>query len=229
MGVTWGRRSSDRLRTAPGPHPPEARPHQRELDATYVEPARAGTEGDRPGAALHARPERQPWPPHGRYANHHQIAPGGDPAQPEAACSIHSAAGHDESLAQGGRCAAELLPVLPAFGGPAEQRAIAEVLFARLTSGGGAARLEHVGGLASVTLTPEEIRADRRLVTLEERVRARPGAAAIPVLGSADIATVKPQVIVRTPGAYGRRVLLAVVLDRVTKVALARTNQAINH
>jgi cell division protein FtsW (lipid II flippase)/cell division protein FtsI/penicillin-binding protein 2 len=108
--------------------------------------------------------------------------------------------------------AAELLPVLPAFGGPAEQRAIAEVLFARLTSDGGAARLEHVGGLASVTLTPQEIQADGRLVTLEARLRARPDAAAIPVLGPADIATVKPQVIVRTPGEYGRRVLLAVVI-----------------
>ena len=108
--------------------------------------------------------------------------------------------------------AGELLPLLPFFPDETERRAAAAAIFERLDPAGDAPPLEHVGGLAAVTLPAEAVRADRRLVVLNERLRARSPDADVPVLSSADLAALKPSVIARTPRAYRRQIVLTVLL-----------------
>ena len=69
--------------------------------------------------------------------------------------------------------------------------------------------LEHVGGLARVTIPATEIRADRRYVQLRSRLERRPWLEGVPVLSPTDLANVKPHVIVRTPEAFRLRLMTA--------------------
>ncbi|MGH9309247.1 MAG: FtsW/RodA/SpoVE family cell cycle protein, partial [Vicinamibacterales bacterium] len=115
--------------------------------------------------------------------------------------------GPTRSLRQPGS-PADLEPVLTMFGEPGERQAVARALHARATS---AERpLEHVGGLAAVTLPASEIRKEPRYVELRARLARRPQLDAVPVLTSADLAAIKPRLTVRTISEYRRRVALAV-------------------
>ncbi len=88
---------------------------------------------------------------------------------------------------------------------------MATALFERLTLPDGP-RLAHVGGLATVTLPAARVLADRRLVTLNERLRARPEATDVPVLSGADLARLKPMVTVRSPPQYRQAIVIAIAL-----------------
>ena len=74
---------------------------------------------------------------------------------------------------------ADLEPLLTMFDSPTERQAVARALHRRANEGSG---LEHVGGLATVTLPAAEIRADRRLVQLRERLARRPDSLEVAVL-----------------------------------------------
>ncbi|MEO7271611.1 MAG: FtsW/RodA/SpoVE family cell cycle protein [Vicinamibacterales bacterium] len=94
----------------------------------------------------------------------------------------------------------DLAPLLTMFESPQERLAIAPSLFRRATSD--APVLDHVGGLADVTLTANEIRADRRLIQLRARLDRRPAAARLSILTPGDITALKSRVAVRTRGEY---------------------------
>ena len=94
----------------------------------------------------------------------------------------------------------DLVPLLTMFESPQERLLIARPLFRRATSD--ALVLDHVGGLADVTLTAAEIRADRRLTQLRSRLDRRPGATSLAILSQGDIAALKPHVAVRSRGEY---------------------------
>jgi cell division protein FtsW (lipid II flippase)/cell division protein FtsI/penicillin-binding protein 2 len=89
---------------------------------------------------------------------------------------------------------------------------VAGVIFERLAPDSGSSPLEHVGGLAGLTVPAERVRRDRRLVRLNERLRGNPGAATVPVLSASDLASFKTSVAVRTPGQYRRRVIVLVAV-----------------
>ena len=97
----------------------------------------------------------------------------------------------------------------PGFPGPAERAAVAAEVARRAKAPGG---ISHVGALASMTLPAPEVRSDRRLTTLNERLRRRPDAPEVPLFTAADIAALKPQLIVRVPATYERRILAGLLL-----------------
>ena len=95
---------------------------------------------------------------------------------------------------------AALAPLLTMFDSPQERLAIALPLFRRAT--GDTPVLDHVGGLADVTMTASQIRADRRLTELRARLERRPTATNIGILTSGEIAALKPHVAVRSRAEY---------------------------
>ncbi len=94
----------------------------------------------------------------------------------------------------------DLVPLLTMFDSPQERLLIARPLFRRATSD--APVLDHVGGLADVTLTAAEIGADRRLTQMRSRLERRPAATNIAILSPGDIAALKPHVAVRSRSEY---------------------------
>ncbi len=96
-----------------------------------------------------------------------------------------------------------LVSQLTMFQDPAEREAVAAALYRRATP---PATLEHVGGLASVTIPADRIRKDGRLTTLRARLERRPGWTDVPVLDSADLASLKPHLVVRTRAEYAARI-----------------------
>ena len=104
-----------------------------------------------------------------------------------------------------------LLPALTMFE-PGERNAVAAALFERAAAGAGQPRLDNVGGLATVTLPAGVVRRDKRLVSLNARLLERPGAANVPVLSAAELAALKPNVIVRTLDQYQDRVATLVIV-----------------
>jgi cell division protein FtsW (lipid II flippase)/cell division protein FtsI/penicillin-binding protein 2 len=58
--------------------------------------------------------------------------------------------------------------------------------------------LEHVGGLASVTIPAADIERDPRLTRLRARLAQRPGADTVPAFTTSDIVALKPRLVVRT-------------------------------
>ena len=96
------------------------------------------------------------------------------------------------------------------FGASFEREAVARALYRRASSD--TQPLDHVGDLAGVAMSASEIRAEPRFVELGARVNRRPELVRIPVLTPADLATLKPVVVVRTPEEFRRRVLLAVTI-----------------
>ena len=96
--------------------------------------------------------------------------------------------------------ASELAPLLTMFDGAAERQAVAVPLYRRAV--GDTPELDHVGGLADVTLPAAAVRADKRLVQLRARLERRAGATRVPMLTPADIAALKPHVVVRSRGEF---------------------------
>jgi cell division protein FtsW (lipid II flippase)/cell division protein FtsI/penicillin-binding protein 2 len=107
------------------------------------------------------------------------------------------------------KLAAQLEPSLTMFDTPAERQVVAAALFARVRS---EPRLEHVGGLAAVTIPADDIRRDPRLVRLRERLERRSDATQVPVLTSSDIAILKPGFVVRTATEFRSRAARAFAL-----------------
>ena len=106
--------------------------------------------------------------------------------------------------------AAALASRLTMFESPAERALVAGALYRRATLDD--PPLEHVGGLAAVSWTVTDVRAERRLVQLRARA-ARASAAGserISLLTRADIAALKPQLVVRTRAEFRAAVTRAV-------------------
>lgn len=103
---------------------------------------------------------------------------------------------------------AGLLPSLAMVGEPETRQAVAERVYRRATDPSDP--LVHVGGLARVTVSEADVKADRRLASIRARARGAPGPWR--VLTGADLAELKPQVVVRTGREYARQVLPALAL-----------------
>src|SRR5918995_1846823 len=101
----------------------------------------------------------------------------------------------------------DLIPLLGMFESPFERRVAAVALYRRATAHD--VPLEHVGGLARVTIPATHIGGDRRYVRLRSRLERRPALQEVPVLSPADLAKLKPHVVVRTPQAFRLRLLTA--------------------
>jgi cell division protein FtsW (lipid II flippase) len=98
----------------------------------------------------------------------------------------------------------DLVELLTMFGDREEQQAVAAALYRRATVE--APPLEHVGGLAAVTIPAAEIRGNRRFVVLRSRLERRPALERVPVLTSSDVTAIKPHVVVRTTREFSGRV-----------------------
>jgi cell division protein FtsW (lipid II flippase)/cell division protein FtsI/penicillin-binding protein 2 len=103
--------------------------------------------------------------------------------------------------------AAALEPLLSMYDQRFERQAVARALYARASSD--APPLEHVGGLAAVTIPAAVIRKDRRFVELGSRLARRPSLVDVPVLSSSDLASIKPAVVVRSLSAFRRQIAIA--------------------
>ena len=104
------------------------------------------------------------------------------------------------------KSAADLEPLLTMFATPHERQVVARAIHRRATSD---PALEHVGGLAAVSLPAADVRADRRLTRLRERLDRRPESLEVPVLSAADLADLKPHLVVRSAGEFRGRSLRA--------------------
>lgn len=98
-----------------------------------------------------------------------------------------------------------LEPILTMFPTPHERQAALKLIAQRLAT---PPRLEHVGGLAGISVPAETVRADRRLVVLNERLARRPEATSIALLTPSDIGSLKPRLAVRTEKEFARRASL---------------------
>ena len=96
-----------------------------------------------------------------------------------------------------------LAPLLVTIERDTERLAIAERLHRRISDAD--APIEHVGALAGVTLTVAEVRADRRLVSLQARTASRAVTDTVRLLSPADLAALKSRVAVRTSRDYVSR------------------------
>ena len=105
---------------------------------------------------------------------------------------------------------ADLEPALAIFASAAERQAVARAIHRHVTAG--ETKLEHVGGLAAVTLPASDVRANPSYQRLRERLARRPDAQAVQALSPADIAAVKPFLAVRTMASYGTRTFAAASL-----------------
>jgi len=105
--------------------------------------------------------------------------------------------------------AAALLPALAFVPDAAERRAVAERVYRRASDG--TAPLEHVGGLAGITVSRAEATADRRLAQVRVRLATRPEIDTVRLLSAADLAAIKPHVVVRTRQEYTTRVSWAML------------------
>lgn len=101
---------------------------------------------------------------------------------------------------------AALEPLLTMFSTAHERQVAARAVYLRVTT---PPRLEHVGGLADVTFEAAAVRADRRLLQLNERLARRPEATRVALLTPSDIAVLKPRLAVRTEKEFARRAVLA--------------------
>ncbi len=100
----------------------------------------------------------------------------------------------------------DLVPLLTMFEEGRERQLVAQALYRRALE---APPLDHVGGLASVTIPAADIRRDPRLITLRARLTDRPGTDHVPALTPSDIAALKPQLVIRTREQYAADVRAA--------------------
>jgi cell division protein FtsW (lipid II flippase)/cell division protein FtsI/penicillin-binding protein 2 len=101
-------------------------------------------------------------------------------------------------------------PLLTMFPSTFERQSVGRAIYRRATAVG--APLEHVGGLAGVTIPASEVRADRRFVELRARLERRPDAPDVPVLTQGEILAMKPRFAVRTIETFDRRLAGAAAL-----------------
>jgi cell division protein FtsW (lipid II flippase)/cell division protein FtsI/penicillin-binding protein 2 len=101
----------------------------------------------------------------------------------------------------------DLLPLLTMFEDRIERQAAARMLYRQAVSDD--PPLDHVGGLSAATISAEEIRRNPHYVELRARLSRRPGATQAQVLAAADLAALKPHVVVRTLRDYARAVMRA--------------------
>lgn len=98
--------------------------------------------------------------------------------------------------------AAEVEPLLTMFSSPKERQVVAEAIYRRATT---EPKLQHVGGLAGVTIAADEIRSNRALTRLRERLDRRPEAQQVSIFSGTDIAAIKPRLAVRTSREFNVR------------------------
>src|SRR5439155_22696102 len=104
----------------------------------------------------------------------------------------------------------DLAPYLTMFGSPFERDRVALALYRRATTDD--PPLQHVGDLASVTLSAADIRTDPRLVDLRARLDRRPTLVNVPVLTATDLSVLKRSAIVRLPEEFTAQIRVAALL-----------------
>src|SRR4051812_908943 len=100
----------------------------------------------------------------------------------------------------------QLLPVLDAVEGSAERAFVAQAIWKRAHEGA----FPNVGEIERIRVSSSEITGDRRLGSLRERLEARRQAGAqgpqgeisLPLLSLQQLRTIKPRLVVRTPGQF---------------------------
>ncbi|HEY3566511.1 MAG TPA: FtsW/RodA/SpoVE family cell cycle protein [Thermoanaerobaculia bacterium] len=100
----------------------------------------------------------------------------------------------------------QLLPVLDVFASSAERAFAAQAIWKRAHEGA----FPNVGEIERIRVPSSEITGDRRLTSLRERLEARRQAGAqglqgeisLPLLSLQQLRTVKPRLVVRTPGQF---------------------------
>jgi cell division protein FtsW (lipid II flippase) len=112
------------------------------------------------------------------------------------------------------RDAAALEPALAsAFANPNDRRFAADELFRALGADGDNRRvLPNVGAISRVTVSADAIRRTKGLELFAQRAAAAGSAAAVPLFTVADLAKVKPSVVVRTRAEFQRRVWIFAAL-----------------
>lgn len=117
--------------------------------------------------------------------------------------------------------ASQVAPLLTMFPSSQEREVVAQAIHERVTS---EPRLEHVGGLAAVTIPADTIRSNAGLTRLRQRLERRPEAPSVAAFTGADIAAIKPRLAVRTSGEFNVRAgrALGIVLLGFWFVHLAR-------
>ena len=103
------------------------------------------------------------------------------------------------------RSAEQLLPVLDVLDSSAERSFVARQIWQRAHDG----KLPNVGEIERIRIPASEISQDRRLTSLRERLEARhastqgtAGDVSLPLLSLQQLRTVKPRLVVRTPGQF---------------------------
>lgn len=97
-----------------------------------------------------------------------------------------------------------LEPLLTMYPTEFERQAVAHALHQRAIAVD--ARLEHVGGLAEVSIPAAEVRGDSRYVQLRGRLDRRPEAERVAVLTQGDIFALKPRLAVRSLEQFNARI-----------------------
>jgi cell division protein FtsW (lipid II flippase)/cell division protein FtsI/penicillin-binding protein 2 len=107
------------------------------------------------------------------------------------------------------KSASDLAPALNVFSSATERDVVAAALFRRASS---EPRLQHVGALASVSIGADEIRRRPALARLRERLARRGEVTELALLSAADIAAIKPNLVVRNAGEFRVRAARAFTL-----------------
>jgi cell division protein FtsW (lipid II flippase) len=97
---------------------------------------------------------------------------------------------------------------LTSFPSAAERRFAADAVTQFVREQG----ITHVGALAGVTIPARDIRKDARLTVLRDRLAQRSDATDIRLFAPADIASIKPAMVVRTPRQYVRHAWIALAI-----------------
>ena len=100
--------------------------------------------------------------------------------------------------------AQDVEPLLTMYTSPFERQAVARAIHQRAIAT--EPPLEHVGGLADVSIPAADVRADRRYAQLRARLQRQPDPGRVPVLTQADIVALKPRVTVRSLEQFNARI-----------------------
>jgi cell division protein FtsW (lipid II flippase) len=109
----------------------------------------------------------------------------------------------------GASAAAALAEKLTTFPSPAERQFAADAVTQVARERG---TLTHVGALATITVPAHDVRGNQQLTTLRQRLAQHEDATGVRLFAAADIAALKPSLIVRTPRDYARHAWLALAI-----------------